>query len=236
MRKVLLSFSVIANKHKFHVELFPTFLHRFGGRQLGPMSESVSGLVPSTALGREPIRFVVGRLGGDGKLRKGERGSPRVWGCRCCNRLFDRFNRCTFDTRVSSHSLPRALNLCIWERQLLLVRFNRQLRLLTALALVALCVFVFVVRRPLLRLYLRARPLKDNWPNSCSVDCKTPSSLSLSPVNAACLICCIPLSIPANGFGRSLYRFGGCSIVPATCQHAHLQLQTTDQEKIKEEA
>lgn len=96
--------------------------------------------------------------------------------------------------------------------------------------------FVFVVRRPLLRLYLRARPLKDNWPNSCSADCKTRSSLSLKPVNAACLICCIPLSIFANGFGRFLYRFGGCPIAPATSQHAYLQPQITAQEEIKEEA
>jgi len=141
-----------------------------------------------------------------------------------------------FDTRVFSHSLPRALNLCTWETELLLVRLHRQLRLLTTLALVALCVFVFVLRRPLLRLYLRARPLKDNWPNSGSGRCKTRSSLSLTPVNAACLICCIPLSIFANGFGRFPYRYRGCPIAPATSQHAHLQPQIAAQEEIKEEA
>jgi hypothetical protein len=57
-----------------------------------------------------------------------------------------------FDTRVFSHSLPRGLNLCSWGRKLLLDRPNRQLVLLSRLVLFTRHLFVFCVRRPLLRL------------------------------------------------------------------------------------
>jgi hypothetical protein len=151
---VRLSFAVTRNEVKFQVVLFEV-IPWLCPSPIRPILDIASGYVPPpySAVSQWDPSLIksVEMQALDVAWRKGKRGSPRDWGFGVAIDFLI-VSTAGFDTRCLQPFTATRIKSLFLGRKLLLDRLNRPLALLSRLVFLARRIFVFCVRRPLLRL------------------------------------------------------------------------------------